>query len=210
MREWERLEGTTGPYTPHSFQRRQHRSTVMLCSLQTQTCHHWTWQATGWPRQPRELLMKSRWILERSLQGAEGRPDWTVSQFFFPQIYNSGSVRIQHLKIFVQTPTQARREHAESTGLPSLLLPPHLPIQASVHTLIVPLSCFNEVKMSETGDSSNRFLSPHPAHIKRNQKEGGAICKINKQLTLTIESQRLSFGEGGEWQLGRNSLTREN
>lgn len=53
--------------------------------------------------------------------------------------------------------------------------------------------------MSEKGDSSNRFLSPHPAHIKCNQKEGGAVHKTNTQLTLTVK-------ESTSWLWGREGM----
>jgi len=84
-------------------------------------------------------------------------------------------------------PTRTRLEPAESVRLPVLLLPPHLPIQASTRTLITPRSYLKEVEKTEIGDSSNRFLSSHPAHIKGNQKGGGAAHKTNQHLTIAVK-----------------------
>lgn len=105
-------------------------------------CHHWTWQVANWPRQLWELLIRSSWILKRCLQGAQGRPDWTMSQVFFsPDLYQwlCEDVTPQNLCSNAWVPTRARTEPAESTGLPRLLAPspPSYP-GTRVHTLSMP------------------------------------------------------------------------
>lgn len=151
MTEWVRLEeGTARPYTPVC----KGDCTDAVLSLDTDvsplnvaSCQ--LAQTTLGAADKKQLDLE-----ETSARSSGETRLNNVTGFFSPDLYQwlCEDVTPQNLCSNAWVPTRARTEPAESTGLPRLLLPPHLPIQAPVYTLC---QCQRFMSKKQTEESFN-------------------------------------------------------
>lgn len=152
-----------------------------------------------------QMLMRSSWILKRKMQWAERSSHWTMSPFLFSRFIatalwgcNTSKPLIKRLGAHMGK-DQACREHGAAQLVAPFLAHDRPPPQTFMCMLITPQSYFKEVKTPEIRDSSNGFLSSHPAHAKRNEKWAEAAHKINKHLTHTAKESTSWLWGWGSW-----------